>query len=73
VRATLAAFDDAGIACPTVTGAGSGTFYIEAASGLWTELQAGSYCFLDADYARNQPAAAAHVPRSNMRFSLPQR
>jgi 3-hydroxy-D-aspartate aldolase len=62
VRATLAAFDDAGIACPTVTGAGSGTFYIEAASGLWTELQAGSYCFLDADYARNQPAAAAHVP-----------
>ena len=63
VCATLAAFAAAGIACPQVTGAGSGTFYIEAASGLWTELQAGSYCFLDADYARNQPASAPHVPQ----------
>ena len=43
----------AGIACPTVTGAGTGTAPFEAESGLWTELQAGSYAFMDADYARN--------------------
>jgi 3-hydroxy-D-aspartate aldolase len=63
VRATLAAFDAAGIDCPVVTGAGTGTFYEEAQSGLWGELQAGSYCFMDADYARNQPAEGSNLPR----------
>jgi 3-hydroxy-D-aspartate aldolase len=62
VRATLAAFDKAGIDCPVVTGAGTGTFYEEAQSGLWGELQAGSYCFMDADYARNQPAEGSNLP-----------
>ncbi|MEF2549764.1 DSD1 family PLP-dependent enzyme [Aurantimonas sp. A2-1-M11] len=45
-----------GIACPAVTGAGTGTFEWEAASGVFTELQAGSYVFMDADYGRNRPA-----------------
>jgi 3-hydroxy-D-aspartate aldolase len=40
-----------GIACPTVTGAG--TFEFESASGVYTELQCGSYIFMDADYGRN--------------------
>jgi 3-hydroxy-D-aspartate aldolase len=40
-----------GIACPTVTGAGNVEF--EAASGVYTELQCGSYMFVDADYGRN--------------------
>jgi 3-hydroxy-D-aspartate aldolase len=62
VRATLDAFDAAGISCPLVTGAGTGTFYEEAQSGLWGELQAGSYCFMDVDYARNQPAAGPDLP-----------
>lgn len=42
----------AGIACDRVTGAGTGTFAIEGASGVYTEIQAGSYIFMDADYAR---------------------
>ena len=63
VRDTLAAFDGAGIACPVVTGAGTGTFYEEASSGLWNELQAGSYCFMDADYARNQPGEGSNLPQ----------
>ena len=44
----------AGLACEVVGGAGSGTYEIEAASGVYTELQAGSYVFMDADYARNK-------------------
>jgi 3-hydroxy-D-aspartate aldolase len=32
-----------GIECPTVTGAGTGTFEFESASGVYTELQCGSY------------------------------
>ena len=41
------------IDCPTVTGAGTGTFEFEAASEVYTELQCGSYIFMDADYGRN--------------------
>ncbi|WP_354444202.1 DSD1 family PLP-dependent enzyme [Ottowia thiooxydans] len=43
----------AGIEVPLVTGAGTGTFSLEAASGAWHELQPGSYLFMDASYARN--------------------
>ena len=46
-----------GIDCPIVTGAGSGTFMFEVQSGTWDEIQAGSYIFMDADYARNEWAA----------------
>jgi 3-hydroxy-D-aspartate aldolase len=42
-----------GIACDQVTGAGTGTFEFEAGSGVYTELQCGSYIFMDADYGRN--------------------
>jgi len=42
-----------GIACPNITGAGTGTFEFEAAGGVYTELQCGSYIFMDADYGRN--------------------
>lgn len=42
----------AGLVCDRVTGAGTGTFEIEGASGVYTEIQAGSYIFMDADYNR---------------------
>jgi D-serine deaminase-like pyridoxal phosphate-dependent protein len=42
-----------------VTGAGTGTYALETASGLWGELQAGSYLFMDADYAANRHAPDA--------------
>jgi D-serine deaminase-like pyridoxal phosphate-dependent protein len=43
-----------GITCERITGAGTGTFALEAASGVWNELQVGSYLFMDADYGRNR-------------------
>jgi 3-hydroxy-D-aspartate aldolase len=43
----------AGIACDTVTGAGTGSFLFERDSGVYTELQPGSYIFMDADYQQN--------------------
>ncbi len=51
---TIDALKKAGLGCEVVGGAGTGTFELEAASGVYTELQAGSYCFMDADYARNK-------------------
>lgn len=61
VVAARAAITAAGIACPLVTGAGSGSFRFEATSGVYGELQPGSYAFGDADYARNE--ADPHAPR----------
>jgi D-serine deaminase-like pyridoxal phosphate-dependent protein len=57
VRATRELLAANGIACATVTGAGSGTFMLEVESGAWNEIQPGSYAFMDADYARNEQAA----------------
>ena len=53
---TIALLKNAGLTCDIVGGAGTGTFELEAASGVYNELQAGSYCFMDADYARNKRA-----------------
>ena len=54
--AARAGITAAGIACPLITGAGTGTFAFDVASGVWGELQAGSYLFMDRDYADNAPA-----------------
>ncbi|PVY57167.1 MULTISPECIES: DSD1 family PLP-dependent enzyme [unclassified Simplicispira] len=43
-----------GLAVPLVTGAGTGTLVHEAASGLYGELQAGSFLFMDESYAQNE-------------------
>lgn len=59
VRHTLDVLRQHGFDAPLVTGAGTGSLVNEAASGLWGELQAGSYLFMDADYAANQPDATA--------------
>ena len=37
-----------------MTGAGTGTYPLEVAAGVWTEIQPGSYVLMDADYAVNQ-------------------
>ncbi len=59
VRSAQTALAAAGIACPLVTGAGSGSFVLEAASGVWGELQCGSYLFMDRDYADNDALPGA--------------
>ena len=47
-----------GITVDLVTGAGTGSLMLEAASGVYGELQAGSFMFMDADYAKNERDAA---------------
>ena len=39
-----------------ISGAGTGTYLFEASSKVFTELQAGSYIFMDAAYAKNRSA-----------------
>jgi D-serine deaminase-like pyridoxal phosphate-dependent protein len=50
-----------GLPVDLVTGAGTGCLVCEAASGVYGELQAGSFLFMDADYAQNgQDPAQPH-------------
>jgi D-serine deaminase-like pyridoxal phosphate-dependent protein len=67
-RRTVEQLRQQGLACPIVGGAGTGTFEIEATSGIYTEMQAGSYVFMDADYARNLDAEGA--PFGTFRHAL---
>jgi 3-hydroxy-D-aspartate aldolase len=43
-----------GFSCDVVAGAGTGTFEFELASGLYNEIQAGSYVLMDVDYGLNK-------------------
>ncbi|TCK04094.1 3-hydroxy-D-aspartate aldolase BhcC [Marinobacterium mangrovicola] len=47
------ALTDAGLKPALVTGGGTGSYYLESNSGVYNELQCGSYAFMDADYGRN--------------------
>ena len=44
-----------GLQVERITGAGTGTFLLERDSGVFNEIQAGSYIFMDRDYGDNQP------------------
>jgi len=53
VSATLALLEANRLRAEVVTGAGTGTYLLEAASRVYNEIQPGSYVFMDADYGRN--------------------
>lgn len=59
-RATVHAIEARGLAVPVVTGGGTGTYPFEAGSGVYTEVQPGSYVFHDADYAKNLDSTWEH-------------
>jgi D-serine deaminase-like pyridoxal phosphate-dependent protein len=54
VRAIVQQLKAAGFPCPIITGGGTGTYYYEADSALYTEVQPGSYVLMDTDYADNK-------------------
>ena len=43
-----------GIECEVVSGGGTGTYNLEAASEVYNEIQPGTYVFMDADYLANR-------------------
>jgi len=49
-RDAVEALKKVGLICDIVGGAGTGTYYFEGGSGVYNELQAGSYAFMDHDY-----------------------
>ena len=59
LTAVIEALRDAGFAPPIVTGGGTGTFALDAELGLLTELQVGSYIFMDEDYMACEAVSGA--------------
>ncbi len=52
VRDAVNALTSQGLECDIVGGAGTGSYYFEGNSGVYNEMQCGSYAFMDADYGR---------------------
>ena len=52
VRDAVDALKAIGLECDIVGGGGTGSYYFEGNSGVFNELQCGSYAFMDADYGR---------------------
>ena len=52
VRDAVDALKAEGLDCDIVGGGGTGSYYFEGNSGVYNELQCGSYAFMDADYGR---------------------
>ncbi|WP_299736638.1 3-hydroxy-D-aspartate aldolase BhcC [uncultured Roseobacter sp.] len=52
VKEAVEALKGEGLTCDIVGGGGTGSYYFEGNSGVFNELQCGSYAFMDADYGR---------------------
>ncbi len=52
VREAVDALTAIGLKPELVSGGGTGSYYFESNSGVYNELQCGSYAFMDADYGR---------------------
>ncbi|MEM9471460.1 MAG: 3-hydroxy-D-aspartate aldolase BhcC [Pseudomonadota bacterium] len=52
VKDAVEALKAEGLDCDIVGGGGTGSYYFEGNSGVYNELQCGSYAFMDADYGR---------------------
>ena len=52
VKDAVDALKAEGLECDIVGGGGTGSYYFESNSGVYNELQCGSYAFMDADYGR---------------------
>jgi 3-hydroxy-D-aspartate aldolase len=52
VKAAVTGLEAVGLKPQLVSGGGTGSYYFESNSGVYNELQCGSYAFMDADYGR---------------------
>jgi len=52
VKDAVAGLEAVGLKPELVSGGGTGSYYFETDSGVYNELQCGSYAFMDADYGR---------------------
>lgn len=59
-----------GMDCDIVGGGGTGSYYFESSSGVYNELQCGSYAFMDADYGRILDAEGRRIDQGEWENAL---
>ncbi|CAM3567000.1 Alanine racemase [Paracoccus nototheniae] len=70
VRDAVEALTAIGLAPELVSGGGTGSYYFEANSGVFNELQCGSYAFMDADYGRILDKDGARIDQGEWENAL---
>ena len=60
---TKALLERAGIACPLVTGGSTGTYRFDSENPGITELQPGSFVFMDMEYGTDRRTGRIRIPR----------
>ncbi len=70
VREAVDALSAEGLNCDIVGGGGTGSYYFEGNSGVFNELQCGSYAFMDADYGRILDEKGDRIDRGEWENSL---
>lgn len=70
VREAVEALKAQGLTCDIVGGAGTGSYYFEGSSGVYNELQCGSYAFMDADYGRILDRAGKRIDQGEWQNAL---
>ncbi len=66
----VTALKSQGLECDIVGGGGTGSYYFEGNSGVYNELQCGSYAFMDADYGRILDKAGNRIDQGEWENSL---
>ncbi len=70
VEDAVTALKAVGLEPELVTGGGTGSFYFEGNSGVYNELQCGSYAFMDADYGRILDAEGRRLDQGEFENAL---
>ncbi|MCB1389161.1 MAG: DSD1 family PLP-dependent enzyme [Rhodobacteraceae bacterium] len=70
VREAVEALAAEGLGCDIVGGGGTGSYHFESASGVYNELQCGSYAFMDADYGRILDESGQRIDRGEWENAL---
>ena len=70
VKDAVEALKAEGLECDIIGGGGTGSYYFEGESGVYNELQCGSYAFMDADYGRILDENGVPISESQFGSSL---
>jgi 3-hydroxy-D-aspartate aldolase len=70
VRGAIDALKAEGLEPELVSGGGTGSYRFESGSGVYNELQCGSYAFMDADYGRIRDGDGARIDQGEWENAL---
>jgi len=59
-----------GLKCDIVGGGGTGSYHFESSSGVYNELQCGSYAFMDGDYGRILDKEGKRFDQGEWKYAL---